>query len=85
MKFENKYATIYCKDYSYHKEYDNTGWHETNYIQYYKGYVVHREDGPAMIWYFEDNEWFLNGHQYSEEEYLNIINLKKKSKVLDDI
>jgi len=32
----------------------------------YKGYI-HRENGPAWIWYSGDKEWFLNGEMHRED------------------
>jgi len=108
MIFKDNYnGVIYCKD-KYCKKYDNTSWENNNGIYYYKGYMIHQENKPAIehnngtkVWILngrkhrEDGpaikhnngykEWYLNGIEYSEKEYLNIINLKKKSRVLDDI
>ena len=38
----------------------------------------HREDGPAIIWY-NDNErgWYLDGVSYSEQEWIREIRKKK--------
>ena len=75
-------------------------------IIYYKGYLVHYENGPAIEWKNGDKFWFLNGQlhredgpaiewlvgyklfylngdQYLEKEYLKIINLKNKKKILN--
>jgi len=86
-------ATIYCKDGSYQKKYDNHDWYnhiEFQYytgIQYYRGYLLHREDGPAVQWNnsYGINEYFLNGKRYSEKEYMERKILKSKCRVLDDI
>jgi len=41
---------------------------------------LHREDGPAEI--FEGNfYWFLNGNQYSFEEWCNKLNKSDEEKV----
>ena len=32
----------------------------------------HREDGPAVVWSDGCKEWWLNGKQYTEEEYVMI-------------
>jgi len=45
----------------------------------------HREDGPAEEWRDGECYWYLNGKEYSEENYLSIINLKSKSRVLNEI
>jgi len=67
------------------KKFDNEDFYMYEDITYYKGYLLHREDGPAGIWDDDLYEWYLNGKEYSEQEYLNIISLKSKSRVLDDI
>jgi len=46
---------------------------------------LHREDGPATIYDNKEKYWYLNGKEYSEEEYLKIINLKNKNRVLNEI
>jgi len=86
MKFNTEFDTIiYCKDYSYQKKFDKNSWYCSNGVQYYKGYIVHREDGPAIVWDIDDNEWYINGKRYLEEEYMKIKSLKSKSRVLNDI
>ena len=30
---------------------------------------LHREDGPAIEWADGSTTWYLNGKEYSEEEY----------------
>jgi hypothetical protein len=86
MKFKTENNNIvYCKNYSYQKKFDNTHWYDSHGILYYKGRLVHRDHGPAIEYAFGDKEWYLNGKCYSEKEYLNIINLKKKSDVLNEI
>jgi hypothetical protein len=39
------------------------------YIHYYKGYKLHREDGPAVDWESGHKRYYLNGIQYTENEY----------------
>jgi len=112
MKFEQtdfiSSCIIYCKDGSYNKKYGNIDWYDTSGKQYFRGCLVHREDGPAIdhtdgykAWclngksHREDGpvienidgykEWWLNGRRYSEEKYYKIVNLKKKSRVLNGI
>jgi len=92
MKFERKFYggfNVYCKD-DYHKEYDNDGWYNINNHQwYYKGYLIHREDGPAIEYSYNVEEWYLNGIEYSEKKYWEIINamnrINNKKRVLNDI
>ena len=88
MKFKNKYGTtIYCKDNSYQKKYDTDNFYYKNrpLTVYYKGYLLHRENGPALEFRAGDNWLFLNGKNYSEKEYYNIVNLKKKMDILDEV
>jgi len=114
MKFENMNKIIYCKD-VYYKEVDTNNFYfnTINGLQYYRGYLIHRIDGPAVMynltienttvyeWYkngkkhredgpaeeWDDGfkEWWLNGIEYSKEEYLNIINVKNKKKILNNL
>jgi len=107
MIFKEKNRIIYCKD-KYYKNFDNIRlFHFDDDIQYYKGYIIHREDGPAIEWdegdeewivngklhredgpaltWCNQNKWWLNNKQYSKEEYWNIINLRNKSRILDEI
>jgi hypothetical protein len=85
--FKNVYEIIYCKDDSYQKVFDNKDFYYLESINdnYYKGYLLHREDGPAIECSNGDKDWFLNGKWYTEKEYWKIINLKNKSKVINDI
>jgi len=89
MKFEEKYEDgssniIYCKN-NYYEEFDNNKFYNNNGMQYYRGYLLHRQDGPAIEWSDRSISWILNGKKYLEKEYWNMINLKKKSKVLDEV
>jgi len=86
MKFEGMRLMIYCKD-DYYKEFDNDNYTNQMGIEYFKGYLLHRDDGPAIDWNDVSikSQYFLNGIRYSEEEYLKIISLKKKSRVLNEI
>jgi len=45
----------------------------------------HRENGPAIESINESCRWFLDNKEYSKEEYLSIVNLKNKQRVLNDI
>jgi len=110
MKFENEDGIIYC-EYLYCKKCDNsTFYYHIKYNSlFYKGYLLHRKDGPAIVWTnnakrcwyingkrhredgpaieYDDGDkyWYLNDIIYSEQEYLTIINLKNKNRVLDEI
>jgi len=98
MKFKEENKVVYCKDGSYNKKYDNEDFYykkeydndgvyynHAKYILYWKGYLIHREDGPAIEGTDGFKEWWLNGIEYLEQEYLKIINLKKKNRTLDEI
>jgi len=87
MKFKKEYGIIYCKDNSYQKKYDNDDFYYKNksWTIYYKGYLVHRENGSAIEYAFGDKEWYLNGIKCNKKEYWKFINLKNKSRVLDEI
>jgi len=111
MIFDTYHSTIYCKD-KYYKKFDNDDFFYTKSILYYKGYMIHRDIGPAIDnKHCVNKEWYLNGLRHREDgpavknfgntlwyiknkiyfdlnEYwtdIKIINLKKKSRVLDDI
>ena len=85
MKFKDKNGNIiYCKN-DYYEEFDNNDFYYDASIEYYKGYLIHRDNGPAIEWNNGHEEWFLNGICYTKEEYLKIINLMNKKKVLDEI
>ena len=63
MKFEDKYGIIYCKDMSYCINLDK----KDNFIfdiedkLYYKGYLVHRINGPAIEYKNGNKEWRFEG------------------------
>jgi len=87
MQFEESNGTIiYCNDYCCEK-YNNGSYNPQckDHHWYYKGYMIHREDGPAIKYSNEFKMWFLNGIEYSEESHLKIMNLKNKQKVLNEI
>ena len=70
MIFKTDYGIIYCKDNSYQKEFDdnNEYFHRNNNRLYYNGYLVHREDGPAIKRGNMENNWYLNGRLHREDE-----------------
>ena len=84
MIFKEENIIVYCKD-DYFKKFDNKDLCYNYGLCYYRGYLIHRQAGPALEWNNGEKYWFFNGHEYSEEEYWKIINLKKKKKVLYDI
>ena len=54
-------------------------------ISWYKDGVVHREDGPACEWDDGDKWWWLNGQEYSEQDYKIAMRKSKLKKVLKQI
>jgi hypothetical protein len=89
MKFENRHTTVYCKDGSYKIELDNRDdnyrrFNLFNEILYYGGFLVHRENGPAI----EQSTmamYYLNGKNILKNEYLKIMNVKAKENILSII
>jgi len=77
MKFEEPGRKIYCKD--------NNIYNTDKIKRSWKGYLIHRENGPAIEWDNGDRMWYLNGIRYSEEDYLKMMNLKNKYRVLYEI
>jgi hypothetical protein len=71
MKFKSEIGTIvYCKENSYQKEFDNGGFYYNKVkskIQYYNGYIVHKENGPAVISREGSVHWYLNGNLHRED------------------
>jgi hypothetical protein len=64
MKFEEKDRITYCKDNSYNKKHDhgeNFFGFDDNNIEYYRGYLIHKEDGPAMEYVNNNKYWYING------------------------
>jgi len=62
MKFETEDKVVYCKDNSYNEDW----FYYNNPKRYWNGYLVHREDGPAVEWCDGDKEWFLEGKHHRE-------------------
>jgi hypothetical protein len=68
MIFETKYNTIiYCKD-DYNKECDNEEFNYNEFFDkcYYRGYVMHRDDGPAIEWGDGSKSWYFEGNRHRE-------------------
>ena len=42
----------------------------------------HREDGPAIEYADGTKEWWINGKQYSIEEYMELISEENRDKIL---
>jgi len=76
MIFKTQFNITYCKTGSYQKKFDNNMYFcNDDIIWYFKGYLVHREDGPAIEWRGGNKEWFLEGKHHQENgpaiEYSN--------------
>jgi hypothetical protein len=53
------------------------------YKAWYKNGKRHREDGPARIFSDDDVEYWLNGKEYSKEEYEQEILKMRLKRILD--
>jgi len=91
MIFKQESRTIYCNDNFYCGKYKNECKYCSEYVSFcmmachFNGYLIHRDNGPAIEWNNGHEEWFLNGICYTKEEYYKILNFKSKNKVLDEI
>ena len=64
MKFKEKDKIVYCKD-NYNKKFDNgEGYYNIGVPHYYKGYLIHKEDGPAIIHNSGNKEWYIEGRRH---------------------
>lgn len=43
-------------------------------IYYFSEGLIHNKNGPAIEHYNGGKEWYLNGFQYSEEKYWDMMN-----------
>jgi len=77
MIFKSTRGKIYCKDDSYQKLLDSIieFQRDDNYRLYYKGHLVHRDDGPACEWSDGSKTWYIDGKKHREDgcalEYTN--------------
>ncbi len=49
--------------------------------EYYEWYLdgeLHRNDGPAVIYSIWVKEWWLNGENYSQEEWFELLTSEQK-------
>jgi len=67
-KFKEYIKTVYCKDGSYNKKCTIDVFYRFRNLLYYNGYIVHREDGPAIEYDDGDKEYWLKGKQVKEED-----------------
>jgi hypothetical protein len=64
MKFEDYIRIVYCKD-NYNEEYASDDFKlSENSDAYYKGYLIHRENGPAVIWNDGSASWYFEGKRH---------------------
>jgi len=83
--FYNNNRMQYYKGYLLHRKNKVAIEWSDGVKHWYLNGVTHREDGPAIEWSDGSRSWILNGRHYTEEEYWNVINLKNKKKILDEI
>jgi hypothetical protein len=52
-------------------------------VCYDENKLQHNEKGPAVEWYDGDKEWWINGKQLTEKEFLLKTRISKIKKVMD--
>jgi len=60
---------IYCKKISYQKMFDNGHYRGSgtgSKLCYFKGYLLHRKNGPAIEWGNGCKYWYFNGLRHRE-------------------
>jgi hypothetical protein len=69
MTFKEKYSIIHCKDGSYNKEFCSQSFMciLLNKTFYWKGYLIHKVNGPAIEYYSGSKEWWLNGQLHRKD------------------
>jgi len=67
MRFEDKAGIIYCKDDSYNEKYDNNAFYVVENAWYWLGYLVNREDGPAIEFSSGIKYYFFKGKLHRED------------------
>ncbi|WP_028211600.1 hypothetical protein [Paraburkholderia mimosarum] len=53
------------------------------YIKHFFNGELHREDGPAVLLDGKPHQWWVNGHQFSEEEYGHFLEKKALKEKLE--
>ena len=53
------------------------------YIKHFFNGELHREDGPAVLLNGKPHQWWVNGHQFSEEEYGHFLGKKALKEKLE--
>ncbi len=72
FNFYNAKYDYYNNDLQQHRlggvacEVNDTKW-------WYKGGKFHREDGPAIEYYYGAKFYYLNGKEYPEKEYWSVV------------
>jgi len=66
MKFKEKYKLIYCEN-DYYEEFDNNDFYYDASIEYYKGYLIHRKNKPAMKLSDGTELWYIDGKAHRED------------------
>jgi len=90
MKFEDYLsgldlsAIYYVLDNSYNGIMDTDNFNYKDDKLYYKGYLLHREDGPAIEWSDNDCQWYLFGKEYTKNDYIKVIKIKNITKILSE-
>jgi hypothetical protein len=75
MQWAELYNASAQPDGSYLCERGDTYW-------YNKKGILHREDGPAVIWHDGRVCWYLNNREHTFNEYLKLTPITKETKLL---
>ncbi len=77
------------KDGFLHRENDLPATESKFLIEWFKHGLAHRENGPAAIFFLPQdevlNKWYLEGKQYTEEDFLSIYNSKVLKESLNNL
>ena len=65
----------------FHRE-DDPAIEAMHYESWWLNGKLHREDGPAIEWFGCFKEWYLNGKNYTHQEYTKRLRLKKLKHIL---
>jgi len=82
---QDKYDNYYYKGYLLHREGMPAIEYDDKTKMWFLNGKRHRINGPAIEWNNGAKEWWLNGKWCRKEEYWKIINLKIKTRVLNEI
>jgi hypothetical protein len=75
MIFDEGHDIVYCKDDFYSAYNDKGFYHKSFYYRsgkeyykvYYRGYIVHRENGPAIEWSDGRKDWYIDGIKHRKD------------------